>query len=154
MAAGQKEFWACFAILASKATAVYKFLEPLVAPDFTPDANGKPVIFQEPDYYRNNYVDIKNAIDRYVALETTASTKISALTKVPTQQTTPPAPPAPLVTPLPQTRLQSPSWLTTKRSSMPSWRTFWDTGNVLWISGHATTALARIRQLAGPLVTS
>lgn len=98
VAAGQKEFWACFAILASKATAVYKSLEPLVAPDsLTPDKDGKPVIFQEPDYYRNNYVDIKNTIDSYVALETTVSTKITALTKVPTQQNPPPAPPAPLV---------------------------------------------------------
>jgi hypothetical protein len=96
--AGQQEFWKCFGVLASSATKIYKTLEPLVAPDsLTPGAGGTPATFVEPGYYRTNYDAIKNAIDAYVTAETTVSTKITALTKVPTQQNPPSAPPAPLV---------------------------------------------------------
>jgi len=91
--AAAKEFRDCFRDLASKATAVYKVLEPLVAPDsLTPDANGKTVSFQEPDYYRTNYDGFKTAIDLYVTLETTVSTKITALSKAPTQPSSTPPP--------------------------------------------------------------
>lgn len=96
VATGQQEFWKCFATLSDKATTAYILLEPLVAPDsLTPDANGKRVIFEEPGYYRDNYVAIQNAIDAYVTAETTVSTKITALSKAPTQPTPTPMPPAP-----------------------------------------------------------
>lgn len=94
--AGEQAFWVCFNSLSSKATSVYKLLEPMVAPDsLTPEAGGTPATFVEPGYYRANYDAIKNAIDAYVTAETTVSTKITALSKAPTQ------PPSPLPNPPP-----------------------------------------------------